>query len=138
MSTQTALPELQTAIYTKLKGDSTLSGLIQGVFDEGAIPENQAFPYIAIGDGTEIPDNTFGRRSYDVTMMLHIWSEAIGFKEAYGILARINFLIDQQTLSLQTQTYVSAMYDQTIAMNDPGDMITLRHLACRYKFMTQE
>jgi len=139
MSTQTALPELQEAIVTKLKADATLAGvngLVTGIFDEGAVPENQAFPYVAIGDGIELPENTFGRRGYIPTMMLHIWSQYVGFKECYTILAQLNELLDQKPLTLATQTHIYTMYDQSQAMNDP-DGIT-RHLAVRYKFMTQE
>lgn len=141
MSTQTSLAEIPAAIYAKLVPggvlDSTLAGLgVTGVFDFRAVPENQAFDYITLGDASEMPDNTFGRRGYDSKILLHIWSRAIGSKTANSILARLNTLLDQQPLSLATQSHVYTMYDWSNRIADP-DGLTL-HVPVRYKIFTQE
>lgn len=137
MSTQTSLSEVQTAMYAKLTGDATLMGLISGVFDFGAVPVNQSFPYITIGDTTEGPLNAFGRRGYLATQTLHVWDNSMGFKLCQQILARMNTLLDQQILSLAMQTNVYTLYDFSQTMNDPG-VDNIRHLVVRYKTFTQE
>ena len=137
MSTQTSLGELQTAIYTRLTNDATLAGVITGVFDFANVPLNQAFPYVTIGDATEAPNNTLGRRGYDTTLTLHIWSKYKGFKECQTILARMNYLLDQNVLPLASQTSVSMMYDFSQTMNDPNDQ-TIRHMPVRYRAFNQE
>ena len=137
MTTQTSLIELQPAIYSKLIVGSALMGIVTGVFDFGAVPENQPFPYIALGDNTEGPDNAFGMRGYDSTFTLHIWSDAMGFKECYTILGEMNKLLDQQSLTLATHHHVGTWYDFSQCLNDPGDK-GIRHMPVRYRFETQE
>ena len=137
MSTQTALGELQTAYYTRLTGDATLMGMISGVYDWSAVPALQNYPFISIGDATEGPQNAFGRRGYLTTQMLHIWDNSNGFKLCYQILARMNTLLDQQILSLATQTHVYTLYDSSQTLNDPG-VNNIKHVPVRYKTFTQE
>ena len=137
MSTQTSLGELQAAIYVKLTNDTTLAGVITGVFDFANVPLNQPFPYITIGDATEAPNNTLGRRGYDATLTIHIWSKYKGSKECQTILARMNYLLDQKPLTLASQTSVSMMYDFSQTMNDPNDQ-TIRHMPVRYRAYSQE
>lgn len=141
MSTQTSLSETQTAIYNVLVPagtlDTTLSGLgVLGVFDFRAVPENQAFDYITIGDSIESPDNTFGRRGYNSIINLHIWSRALGTKTANSILAQLNKLLDQQSLTLTTQSHIFTMYEWSQRIADP-DGLTL-HVSVRYRLFTQE
>ncbi len=136
MSVQTSLPELQRAIYGVLSNDTTLGALVTGVFDWGGVPESQAYPYVTIGDATEVPFNTLGKRGYQTTVTLHIWSRALGFAEVYSILARLNTLLDQEPLSLQTQTHIFTMLDNTQTLDDPDGLT--HHVAVRYRCLTQE
>ncbi len=136
-STQTSLPELQTAMYTKLTGDTTFMALVTGVFDYGAVPQNQPYPFVSIGNGTEGPNNAFGTRGYDAIIQLDIWDNSNGFKTCYGILARMNTLLDQQSLTLATQKHVYTLYDFSTTLNDPG-LNTIRHIPVKYKTFTQE
>ena len=137
MSTQTSLHEWQAAAYAKLTGDSTLMAMITGVFDYGAVPQNQPYPFIVLGDVTEGPDNRFGRRGYDSTQTLHIWDVSNGFLLCQQILARMNTLLDQQILTLATQTHVFTLYDFSQTLNDPG-VNNIKHMPVRYKTFTQE
>lgn len=137
MSTQTSLSELQVAFYAQLTGDSTLMSMVTGVFDAGAIPTNQPFPYIALGDATERPQNAFGTRGYIASQTLHIWDNSHGFATCTRILANMNRLLDQQLLSLATQKHVYTLYDFSQTMNDPG-LDNVRHMPVRYQTFTQE
>ncbi len=145
MSTQTSLPEIQTAAYAKLTGDATLMALLAApllgtyaVFDFGAVPENQPFPYLTLGNSREKPQNTFGRRGYINTFTVDIWdSQFGGFLKSQQILARMNFLLDQKPLTLGTQTFVYCMYQGAMHLNDPGEQKIL-HTPVDYEYFTQE
>lgn len=137
MSTQTSTGEIQTAVYTKFTTDTTLMALITGVFDFGAVPPAQAFPYITIGDMQEGPENAFARRGYKTRHLMHIWDSTPGFKRSQSILARMNFLIDQKPLTLATQTLVYLLYQQSHNLNDPG-VDNLRHTVVEYDTFSQE
>lgn len=148
MSVQTSLSELQTAVYTKLTGDATLIALLAtpllgtyAVFDFGAVPENQGFPYITIGNFREKPQNAFGTRGYLSICTLDIWdSQFGGFQKSQQILARMNTLLDQKKQSdmpLATQTLVYFLYQGAWPLNDPGDNKIL-HTSVDYEAFTQE
>jgi len=137
MSTQTSTGEIQTAVYAKFTADATLMALITGVFDFGAVPPAQAFPYITIGEATEGPENAFARRGYKTRHLMHIWDNAAGFKRSQAILARMNFLIDQKLLTLATQSLVYLLYQQSHNLNDPG-LDNIRHTVVEYDTFSQE
>src|SRR5579885_3663887 len=90
--------QIRVAIYTLLHGDATLQGLVTGVFDLGGVPENQAFPYVVLGESTELSfsaewGDTFDTRGYNNTLSVHLWDQARGFQRLYTILARMNVLL---------------------------------------------
>ncbi|OLE51930.1 MAG: hypothetical protein AUG51_20595 [Acidobacteria bacterium 13_1_20CM_3_53_8] len=138
---QTASGEIQAAIGNVLVPggnlDATLTSLgITGIFDQRGVPENQPFDYITIGDTIETPNNTLGRRGYNNTVTIHIWSRQFGQKTVQAMIARLNQLFDQVHLNLATQAHVYTMYDQSMYLPQP-DGLTL-HAPVRYRFYTEE
>jgi Protein of unknown function (DUF3168) len=89
---QSALLALRQAIQTQLEGDASLASQIQGVFDY--VLESQVFPYIFIGQFTEIPDNTFTEDGRDIVGTLHIWTDQPGDQQGLEILGRVVELLD--------------------------------------------
>jgi hypothetical protein len=84
---------LQQAIYARLNGDNTLTSTLgAAVYDEA--PDGVAFPYITIGQVTEAPNPTMGRTGRDLTVTLHIWSQAKGYKQTKDIQNRIDALLE--------------------------------------------
>lgn len=82
---ETALLELQTALYKRLSADPALKELVTGVFD--AVPEEQPYPYVVIGEPSVLPlesKSTFGEQ---IDMVIHVWSDYAGKKEAFEILS---------------------------------------------------
>jgi hypothetical protein len=147
-TTQEAVGELSKAIYAKLTGDATLIALLAApllgtysVFDFGAVPENQPFPYLTLGDADQKPDNAFGTRGYITRYRIGIWdSQFGGFQKSQQILARLNFLLDQKKQSdmpLATQKLIYFLFQDAIFMNDPGDYKIL-HTTVEYEAFTQE
>jgi hypothetical protein len=144
MSTQTSRSEWQTAAFTKLAADATFTALLAttpegnvGILDFGSVDAAQTFPFVTLGDAMEGPMNAFGRRGYLTRQMVHIWDNALGFKRAQQILARLNFNLDQQILTLASQTMVYSLYQQSHSLNDPG-VDNLRHIVVEYHIYTQE
>src|SRR5260221_2020583 len=148
MSTQTSLGELDAAVYTRLTGDATFISMLAqplmgtyAVFDFSAVPENQAFRYVTIGDADEKPDNAFGTRGYLTMYKPHIWdSQFGGFQKSTQILARMNFLLDQKdqsTMPLATQKLIYFLFQQAIRLNDPGEDKIL-HTSVEYESFSQE
>lgn len=131
---RTALKEIQTAVYQTLSNDATLKGMVTGIFD--FVPENQAYPYVTIGDATEVPFRTFGRNGSNTTLVLHIWSRYKGFSEGLDILAQLNSLLDAQPIAVDGYDTVYLLYDSGEPMKDP-DGIT-RHIPARYRMVVQE
>lgn len=130
----TAMMDVQAAIYQKLTGDTSFMNMVEGVFDD--VPDNQKFPYITIGEATEVPFNTFDKIGKEETLTIHIWSQYKGFKEALNILKRMNLVLDGANLDLNDHTLVLMQYEdaQTIIDSDGKT----RHVPVTYRVITQE
>jgi hypothetical protein len=128
----TSLIDIQAAIKKKLKGDTTLMSLVEGVFDY--VKDDQAFPYIVIGEATENPFNTFGRNGKESTLTIHIWSEYKGFKESLNILKQMNKVLDDTSLTLSEHNLVLIQYEDAQTIRDED----LRHIPVTYRVIVQE
>jgi hypothetical protein len=134
MTARNTFGPLQTALYTKLGGDATLSGLVTGVFDE--VPEGTQTPYMVIGEAYATPRNSHDRHGRRTVETIHVWSDHLGFSEANTITDRIVGLLDHQPLTVTDHDVVLAHfeYDQTIRDPDPN----LRHVVLRFAFTTEQ
>ncbi|MFJ9027564.1 DUF3168 domain-containing protein [Streptomyces sp. NPDC102274] len=131
----TALWPLQQAVITALRTDTALSGLVTGVFDN--VPETQARPYVTYGTATEAADDAHNQRGLTSNMTLHVWSEHLGFKEAAGILAALDQVLDRRPLTVAGFRDVSIAHQQHQQLRDPDPEI--RHIAVTYRvWLTKE
>lgn len=130
----TALWETQTAIYTKLTSDTTLMALVSGVFDQPS--EDAAYPYVLIGDGTEVPDDAHDRQGVTTTVTLHIWSRYRGYAEAAAILREVDRLLDRQPIDVAGFVTVSVVNEFHQFLRDPDPQI--RHIPVRYRIRLEE
>lgn len=132
--TTAALP-LQTAVRAKLLADAALMDVIHGVHDE--VPENAPFPYVVIGDVTEVPDDAHDRQGLTTTITLHIWSRYRGFKEALEILVHVDRVLDRQPLAVDGFEDVSIAREWHQTLRDPDPEI--RHIPVRFRaWLTEE
>lgn len=119
-----ALSAVQKAIYTALSG----AGIT--VFDQ--VSENQAFPYVTIGESSLLDDSDKTAHADEHTETIHAWSRAGGFKECKDLITdSVEALsaIDGITDGYQIR-YLDT--DQILTMRDP-DGIT-RHGVIRTRF----
>lgn len=136
---KSALNDVQKAIYAKLTGDTTLTGMITGVFDYS--PDNTPFPQVIIGQFMESRWNTFGRAGKNLVATLHVFSDKKGNKEAFTIVDRLNELLDDVTLTLDNHAMVSLQYEDTLIWNDIADDSNskeIREVQARYRVHVQE
>ncbi|MEU0309783.1 DUF3168 domain-containing protein [Streptomyces cyaneofuscatus] len=131
----TALWPLQEAVYAKLTADSALMALVRGLYDE--VPETAAFPYVSFGSATEVVDDAHNQRGLAVNLVLHVWSKYPGKKEAAGILAALDNVLDRQPLDVAGFRDVSVAHQQHQHVRDPDPDI--RHINVAYRvWLTKE
>lgn len=84
MTIQTAMFELQKGIFQNLTSNPSLTAKVTGVFD--SVEEDQAFPYITIGEPIMMPLETKQKFGEELSIVIHAWSAYSGKKEAIDIL----------------------------------------------------
>lgn len=134
MSGSPAWP-LQTAIFARLNGDTTLvTTLGAKVYD--TVPDGAAFPYVAIGDVTEVFGDTMGKTGRDITVTIHAWSQYPGMKQVKEIASRVDELLDRWLPSVSGWNATHFLQEFFETFRDP-DGIT-RHGVSRYRVHTYQ
>jgi hypothetical protein len=124
-----ALWPLQLAVVQKLQDHEPLMALVSGVYDE--VPEKAAHPYVTLGSITETADDAHNTPGLEATVVLHIWSKYLGYREAAQILAQLDAALDRQPLEVAGFTDVSIAHRQHTSMRDPNPDI--RHITVSYR-----
>ena len=117
------LSALQTALYSTLNGDATLSGMIQGVYDH--VPQEVSYPYVRIGDATSRMQPSMATQKAVTEMQLFVLSREGGRAEALAIMERITTLLHQQALSISGHSVVQLQQEEASVVL-LGDGITYR------------
>lgn len=125
---------LQVAVRSRLIADAALMAKISGVYDD--VPNDQAFPYVTVGDVTSAPNRTFDAFGEECTITLHIWSKYKGFKEAAEILDHLNRILADTVLSVPGWEVQGCYYEFSETIRDP-DGVT-RHIPVRYRVRLQK
>jgi hypothetical protein len=129
---QMAVLEIQTAIQSRLTGDTTLMAMITGVFAD--VREGQVPPYISYGQHVDGPWPTFGKLNSEAYIWLHIWSKDTGDEECYRILAELIRLLptspSNPPLTLPSYSMVRLWYEWSTILYDPE--FSIRHMPVRF------
>jgi hypothetical protein len=131
----TALRPLQTAIYSKLVGQSSLMAIVSGVWDE--VPEPAVFPYVSFGSISEFPDDQHDAQGLNALVTVHIWSKAPGNGEMYDVFAQVDAALDrtQMTVSGFRDVFIKQAQHSVVPDPDPD----IRHINVQYRVhMTKE
>ncbi|UVC10349.1 DUF3168 domain-containing protein [Rhizobium sp. TH2] len=107
---------LQAAIFSRLTGDTTLTGMIGAgaVFDRRIT--GRAMPYVVL---SEVATSDFGPDAEEHLVTIEAWSDAEGRKQAQEIAARVKVLLDGTALSLAGFVLVNLMHRSTRARREP-------------------
>lgn len=128
----TSLDALQVAVFTVLNNNIIQGGVTVPVFDH--VPQGTGFPYVTIGEATEVRYDTHDRAGKEATLTLHVWSRYAGYKEALEIVGQIDSLLDRTRPTVTGWSVVSVTNDFTQTMTADG--IT-RHVVARYRVKLQ-
>jgi hypothetical protein len=143
-----ALYAVQAAVYARLKADSTLEALLapsildgtSGVFND--VPDNQAYPYIDIGENsTEKPWNTIGGATtgigFDDRIVLHICSRYQGNTEGSLILKEVMRLLNFYDLTVTGYNSVLCSFDSVKCLKEQVDKIETRRFETVFRVRVQ-
>lgn len=136
MTAYSALAPVQTALYETLTADATLAGMVTGVFDY--VPEGTAYPYVHVGEATEIPDNTHSGFGRQTVVTLHVWSQHRGFSEALTIAARIIQVLDHAPLTIDGLRHVATRFESSQTLTDPEPPGDIRHVPMTFRVVTSQ
>lgn len=92
------LVTLQQAIYAQLSGDAALQNLVNGIYDQP--PADAVFPYIAIEQISTQDWRFRGGRGVRAQLMLRVYSRYHGKSECHSILARMDALLHEASLTV--------------------------------------
>jgi len=132
MSFETAA---QSAIYAALNGAMSCS-----VFDD--VPElpvgvpDGGFPYCNIGNDTAARWDNDSKTGSVVTLTIHHWSRARGFKEVKGLMGEAYDLLHRATLTASGYTVLDCLWEFSEAFVDPDGKT--RHGVQRYRLTMQK
>lgn len=136
MTAPSPMLPVQAAVYARLTGDATLTGMISGVYDY--VPENAAYPFVVIGEALETPDNRHGGFGRETVITLHVWSQYEGYAQALRIGERVTALLDHQPLTIPTVSHIATRFEFAQTLTDPEPPGNIRHLVLRYRVVTEQ
>jgi len=98
------------------------------IYDEP--PTNSAYPYVVIGDCTEIPDNRLRKNGYEVTATFFIYTKdaGLGYYKGKQIYKEMNRLLNVKKPSLDTLNIVICQLDNMYTdREDDKRVISVRY-----------
>lgn len=127
--------EVQKAIYTALSTDSAFMTKIGSrLYDEA--PTNESFPYVTLGNMTEIKYNRLTNKGFEISARIDIYTKSgrLGYKPAKEILVEMNRILNQKRFNM-TGFNMIQIYFETSDTERDGDK---RIITARYTVLTQE
>lgn len=93
----------QQALYGRLAGDVLLNTMVKAIVEEAE--QNQAFPYILLGEQTGTPEDILEVDGDQQTYTMHIWDKDAPISRVKKIMDRMKVLLhNQRILIVGTQT----------------------------------
>lgn len=132
MSFETVAQEI---VFDALNGN-----ISAGVYDDvpylpaGMPREN--FPYVVIGDDDLTPWDTDEFLGKEVTIEIHVWSRAAGFKETKAIMGEVYNILNRGALSKVDYNVVDCLSEFSETLRDPDG--ETRHGIMRFKLTIQK
>lgn len=116
--------ELQGSIVARLKAVPAVTALIgQRVYD--SVPASADFPYVTVGTGDEVSDDTDCITGFAISLDIDCWSREVGFPEVKRIGEAVRVALHEHDFSLTDNAAVYFRHRVTRFLDDP-DGITKR------------
>ncbi|PZU95623.1 MAG: DUF3168 domain-containing protein [Chelatococcus sp.] len=107
---------LQRAVNLRLR--AAVPAVSNRVFDE--VPQDVAFPHIAIGDFQTVDDGAQCHDGLEVFATLHVWSRAVGQVESKTIAGAVRAALHEAELDLGTDwQFLEIAHQDTRHLKDP-------------------
>jgi hypothetical protein len=133
--TVTADP-IRAAIYQRLAGDATLTGLLSAataIFHQRA-PQAAVFPLVIFHKQDGRPRRTFAKAHWDTALwVIKAVDKASSASTAETIAARVDALLDNHALVVTGRQTLSLLRDSDIDYPEPDGAETLRHVGAMYR-----
>lgn len=129
---------LQVGVYQLLSGDTTLDGLVNGVFD--SVPEDAEPPYVVIGEMLSSPDGAHASHGRQTSCVVHTWTRAPSHRPGNQIGARVAALLSRREEGLDPLVtghkvwMIEHEFAQTLVDPEPG----IRHRVDRFRIWTRQ
>ncbi|PJN31306.1 hypothetical protein CG717_16190 [Streptomyces sp. CB02613] len=127
---------VQRALYAVLNGDGALGDLIAGIYDY--LPEDVPYPFVQLGEATEVPSNAHDRFGRETVVTLHGWDQYRGYSRIQQVGARIVALLDHQPLTIEGLDHVVTRFEFSQTLTDPEPPGDIRHLVQRFRVVTEQ
>ena len=92
--------EVQKALYDRLRTNPGIAAAVTGVYDH--VPQGSAYPYIVIGEGTEIREDTQTFTGTSIDVVIHCWSRVPGRYQTKYIQSLIYDALHRLPLTLSS------------------------------------
>jgi len=131
---------IQTAVYSRLKGDSALMAMVKGVFD--SVPQvidagvAADYPYITLGEDIHLEWDTDTEQGSDCTITTHVWSRYRGRKEVKEIQGRIFDMLHRASFTVTGYNLVDCFWIQSDSFMD-ADGLT-RHGVQTFRIIIED
>lgn len=132
---ETANWQLQQSIYQNLTEDTSLLSLLGAAKVYDFVPQRTRPPYITIGMSLEQDWSTSTESGREHIVTLHSWTENRGQKQARQIMAQIQTVMSEVSLSLPNHNLINLTFEFNELRRDP-DGETLHGLT-RYRIKTE-
>jgi len=126
---------LQQSVFAALTADAALTALIGAgrIYDD--VPQGSALPYIALGQVTARDWATGSEDGNEHILMVHVWSNAKGKKQAHEILGAVRNALHDRPLALTGHRLINLRHEFSQARRDPdGETI---HGTARFRAVTE-
>ena len=132
------LTPVQQAVYTRLAAQISSATVYDDVPDMTEGLPAADFPYIVIGNDTEVAWDTDDTLGGNCTITLHAFSQYQGKKEAKEIMAAIDVALHRQAVNLSATgfRFVDCLREYSEVF-DEDDGAT-RHGVCRYRITIEK
>lgn len=99
-----------------------------------SVPDSGAFPYIVIGDDSIIDDSTKTGSGIEASVLVQVFSRALGFSEAKHIAERVVVVLTTGALVVTGFRVISQALEGMDSFRDGED----RRVVVRFKLKLQE